>query len=266
MLKISEVKNLFNQLLKFPRLLIIIQKLKNRIRSYFFSSNNTKNIEWMDSNLTDISFFANSIDRNLWNESLAISFEIESLAKERLRNIPFDLGGGGIYPLLYFLTRKRKAEVIVETGVASGYSSSAFLKAIVKNSIGKLYSSDFPYFRLKNPEKYIGILVEDELKKNWNLYIEGDSNNLKKIVSQFKEEGIKKIDIFHYDSDKTYSGREKALSILQEYLKKDSIIIFDDIQDNNFFYDYINKQEIDSWKIFKFKGKYIGLVSDIVVE
>ena len=37
----------------------------------------------MDSNLSDIAFFANSIDSNLWNESLDKSFEIESLAKEK---------------------------------------------------------------------------------------------------------------------------------------------------------------------------------------
>lgn len=75
----------------------------------------------MDSNLSDISFFANNIDINLWNESLSKSCEIESLAKERLRKIPFDLCGGGIYPLLYFFTRNRKAEFIVETRVAPGY-------------------------------------------------------------------------------------------------------------------------------------------------
>ena len=55
------------------------------------------------------------------------------------------LGGGGNFILLYFLTRKFN-KVVVETGVAAGWSSLAILGAFEKNGEGKLYSSDFPYF------------------------------------------------------------------------------------------------------------------------
>mgnify|MGYP007000273262 len=75
-----------------------------------------------------------------------------------------------------------------------------------------LYSSDFPYFRIKDPEKYIGIVVEKSLRKNWNLFIEGDENNLPKILKT-----AKKIDILSYDSDKTYSGRSKTLTKVSKF-------------------------------------------------
>ena len=39
--------------------------------------------------------------------------------------------------------------------------------------------------------RYIGIVVEKSLRKNWNLFIEGDENNLPKILKT-----VKKIDIF----------------------------------------------------------------------
>jgi hypothetical protein len=35
----------------------------------------------------------------------------------------------------------------------AGFSSSAILTALKENGEGILYSSDFPYFRIKNPEK-----------------------------------------------------------------------------------------------------------------
>ena len=80
--------------------------------------------------------------------------------------------------------------------------------------------SDFPYFRIKNPENYIGILVDKKKFPNWELKIEGDEVNIPKLISN-----INHIDIFHYDSDKTYEGKinvynliKKKISIQQKIL------------------------------------------------
>ena len=78
-----------------------------------------------------------------------------------MENIQYNLGGGADYPLLYFLTRYLNPENVLETGVAAGFSSYAILSALQKNRKGTLYSSDFPYLRIKNPERYIGIVVEN---------------------------------------------------------------------------------------------------------
>ena len=67
-----------------------------------------------------------------------------------LQSIPFNLGGGGALDLLYFLTRYSKPKIVLETGVVAGHSSKTILTAIGKNGEGHLYSSDFPYFRLKS--------------------------------------------------------------------------------------------------------------------
>ena len=108
-----------------------------------------------------------------------------------------------------------------------------------KNGKGKLFSSDFPYFRIKDPEKYIGIVVEKKLKNNWHLFVKGDENNLPMI---FKK--VKQIDIFSYDSDKTYSGKSKTFKKVFNYLTENSVIILDDIQDDSFFYDFVQKNNI----------------------
>ena len=161
--------------------------------------------------------------------------------------------------MLYFLTRYLNPKNVLETGVAAGFSSYAILSALQKNGKGTLYSSDFPYFRIKDPEKYIGIVVEKSLRKNWNLFIEGDENNLPKI---FKT--VKKIDIFSYDSDKTYSGRSKTLKKVSNFLTENSVIIMDDIQDNSFFHDYIKENNISNWKVFEFHNKYLGIIGKLV--
>ena len=141
--------------------------------------------------------------------------------------------------------------------MGAGFSSNAILSGIKKNKKGKLYSSDFPYFRIPNAEKYIGILVKKKLKKNWNLFIDGDRINLFNIKKKIKN---KRIDLIHYDSDKSYIGKSFFFKSISEYIKTNAIIIIDDIQDDKFFLDYIEENKFKNFKIFKFKNKFLGLI------
>ena len=159
--------------------------------------------------------------------------------------------------LLYFLAIKLKPNVIVETGVAAGWSSLAFLRALRKNGKGKLYSSDFPYFRLDNPEQYIGYLAKNEINKiNWFLDIRGDDLAIPEILKRLGENNI---DLFHYDSDKSYSGRDKVLKNLNSKINSKTIVIFDDIQDNLHFKNLTEKMKKE-YCIIEFNGKYLGII------
>ena len=63
--------------------------------------------------------------------------EIEAILKistENLKNIPHDLGGAAAIDLLYFLIRYSNPKVVVETGVAAGFSSFSILKALKTNN------------------------------------------------------------------------------------------------------------------------------------
>ena len=233
-------------------------KVYNRFFPHKESLSKEQNLEWIKKNITDISAYANSISSTLWEEAEIESKVLEQNANTILENIKYNLGGGAAYPLLYFLTRYLSPENVLETGVAAGFSSNSILSALDKNGRGVLYSSDFPYFRIKNPEKYIGIVVEKKLRKNWHLFIEGDEINLSKICKR-----VNKLDMVSYDSDKTYSGRAKTLKKISHLLNENSVIIMDDIQDNSFFYDYINENNISNWKVFKFQKKYLGLIGNL---
>lgn len=259
---VREVFNVTKSLLHPKRFSVIAEKLVQRFRSHRYSNEVTNNLKWLEDECEPFADFANGIDPELWQESLDYAKDLETLSSNILSSIPVKLGGGGFYPLLYFITRRIKPSTIVESGVALGYSSHAFLSALDKNqactgSFGKLYSSDFPYFRLENPEQYIGLLVPKELRENWTLLIDGDAINLHKITQQ-----VSHIEIFHYDSDKSYFGRERALKQLENKMTPESIIIMDDINDNSFFKDWCNKKGND-YKVFKFNNKYIGLYGKV---
>jgi predicted O-methyltransferase YrrM len=201
---------------------------------------------WCKEHESDGELWAKTLDAALWQEAQVMRQEQERLAKERVDALGFPLAGGGFYPMLYFLTRKFKPEYILETGVAAGHSSRGFLKAIEANGKGHLWSSDFPLFRLDNPDQFIGVMVEQPLRKYWTYLTKGDRHNMPALLAE-----MPRVDLFHFDSDKSRGGRVFAWSEVKQKLHANSIIIFDDVQDNFHFRDDVAHNQAQ-WKIFAF--------------
>lgn len=257
-MKLVALRNIAAQALKPRRFAVMTDKVFERIAERRRKASESENMAWIRSNLSDYADVARKLDSSLWQQSLARAKEIEASSEKILSCIPYDLGGGGVYPFLHFLVRYMKPRNAVETGVAAGFSSYAFLDALEMNGSGTLYSSDFPYFRLPHPEQYIGILVPSHLRTRWRLLIDGDQRNLARIVGELGGA----IELFHYDSDKSYIGRKRAMDAVQPRLDKNAVIIMDDIQDNSFFRDYVLKRAGNSYKVFEFGGKYVGMVGE----
>lgn len=208
---------------------------------------------WVQREAKDVAALVTRLDADLWSQSQRFAAAFEQEAGRRLETVGLSLGGGGHYPLLHFLTRLCKPTVVVETGVAAGWSSVAILEALESNQHGTLHSSDFPYFRLPDPEKLIGILVEDRLRARWHLYVRGDQQNLPEIMAE-----LDRVDLFHYDSDKSVRGRRRALDQVLPKLSPSSLVIMDDVQDNFHFRDLVAEQKWEYW-IAPFAGKFTGL-------
>jgi predicted O-methyltransferase YrrM len=235
---------------------IMLKKVVKRITDREKPSRHEQNIAWIRAHCRDFAEEAMAIDPDLWQEALGKSSALRTRAQDALADAGVDLGGGGFYPMLYFVTRHRKPHVIVETGVAAGYSSQIFLEALEANGgHGRLYSSDFPYFRLRDPERFIGLLVGARLRNRWTLYIDGDEKNLPRILDQ-----VNHVDLFHYDSDKSISGRQFAMSRVLPKMTKGGLIVMDDIQDNAFFQDTVHGRDPQSFRVYQFEGKYIGVI------
>jgi predicted O-methyltransferase YrrM len=251
------IRAILKQSLKPGRFGVMVKKVWRRVTNRVRPGAEAELQAWLRANEVDYVAYAKSIDAALWAESEAASQTIAADATRVLATIPHQLGGGGAYPFLYFVTRLIKPEVVVETGVAAGFSSYAFLAALEANGSGKLYSSDFPYFRIPEPEKYIGIVVPAHLRPRWELLVEGDEANLPAIVQRAGPIGL-----FHYDSDKTVEGRAFAMAQVRGHLAKNGVVIMDDIQDNAFFRDLVATHP-GEWRVFGFQGKYVGLLGTL---
>jgi len=135
---------------------------------------------------------------------------------------------------IYCLVRALKPQVMIETGVAYGKSSTMALLAMHHNQKGRLVSIDLP-----NPEGKVlgdgsqtstgtreaGWLVPDFLKTRWDLRL-GDSRKLLPIILA---EISQPPDIFFHDSLHTYEHTSFELRTVLKYMSS-GLIICDNIE------------------------------------
>ena len=180
---------------------------------------------------------ARALEPALWAEAERFAARLEEQHRtefEQLRRSIL-LGGGADHRLLYFLTRLTAPSVVVETGVAAGWSSAAVLAALEQNGHGHLWSSELVYDRPwlhDDYSPYVGMVVDERLKDRWTLHLDGDRENLPRILADCGP-----VDLFHFDSDKSVAGREFAFRAVESRLTDGAVVIVDDIVDNLHFRD-----------------------------
>lgn len=173
-------------------------------------------------------------------------------AKIMEQKCPIEMGGPGDLNFLYNICEFIQAKYVIETGVAYGWSSLSILLSLKKRN-GQLVSSDMPYAKLDN-DKYVGTVVHEDLKKNWELIRLPDVSALPLAIQK-----LDYIDLCHYDSDKSYQGRKFAYPILWNKLRKGGYFISDDINDNLAFKEFAETLDIEPIVIHVYE-KYVGVL------
>jgi hypothetical protein len=139
------------------------------------------------------------------------------------------------YQFLYFLVRKTKPDVVVETGVGAGQSTGYILQAISENKKGKLYSLDLPFqwYVYGNHELHLdslpagqmpGYLVPERLRKNWKLTLGDTYKKLPGLLDKIKD-----IDIFIHDSEHSYKAMLFEYNEAWPHIKKNGFLLSDDV-------------------------------------
>ncbi len=245
----STVRNVARNALRPHYLPVMGRKLVERFRP----SHREDAIRWATPRAEPIAAFAEALDAELWAECGEWAIEFKASAATKLDRMAVPLRGAGHFRLVHFLVRYLRPEVVLETGVGVGYTSQAILLALEQNGAGTLYSSDFPYFRMDEPERYVGCLVDDELRARWHLGLHGDRVNLAEFLPQ-----IDAIDFVHYDSDKGVSGRAFVMDAVGPKLAPGAVVVMDDIDDNTFFRDWVERSGT-ACRVFRRGGKFTGL-------
>lgn len=142
--------------------------------------------------------------------------------------------GAAFLEVLYVVTRHLHPQVVVETGISRGFSSTVFLQALEINGTGQLYGTNLPAFR-SGEEDTTGSAVPEDLAASdrWHREIGPDRRVLPPLL-----EGIGPVDLFHYDSDKSYEGMRWTLDRVWPHLRPGAVLIFDDAESNDAFVEF----------------------------
>ena len=213
----------------------------------------TEASDWCEENCISTSYMLAEITDSEIIDFKELFVDIYEEGQRLTREIPVKMGGPGNLTLLYYLTMNLKATRIVETGIAYGWSSLALLQAMDEIGKGKLVSTDMPYAKMNN-EKYVGLVVPEHLKSKWQIVRLPDVTGLPKALKEFVE-----IDLCHYDSDKSYSGRMWAYPRLWKALRTGGYLISDDIGDNIAFKEFSERVGVKPI-VVKMPAQYVGLL------
>lgn len=149
---------------------------------------------------------------------------------------------------LHALVRATEPEVVIETGVLNGFSSSTILYAMEKNETGKLHSIDYPVhagetFRettnARIPEgRDPGWLVPEDLDHRWELTLGKSQRKLPEVITQYES-----VDLFVQDSEHTAPCMMFEYEVAWEWLGTGGVILTDDINYNDAFDTFVEVRE-----------------------
>ena len=136
--------------------------------------------------------------------------------------------GTALGTILYTLCRKVRPDTVIETGVASGVSSSYILCGLEENKHGALYSIDLAW-----REGQSGWIIPDYLRYRWQLVMGRSYDKLLPLL-----EKLGTIDIFLHDSEHSYRNMLFEYQTAWTYLNPGGLLLSHNINSSNAFYDF----------------------------
>jgi hypothetical protein len=154
----------------------------------------------------------------------------------------------GLARTCYLLCRALRPEVVVETGVANGVTSSFVLQALELNGSGELHSVD-----LAPPgtdPALVGRLVPAELRMRWTLHRGASKDVLPGLVR-----GLGPIGLFVHDSRHTYRNVTRELRTVSDRLGRPAAVVVDDAERHSALQDWAADAGADLVELVEEQGK-----------
>ena len=116
-----------------------------------------------------------------------------------------------------------RPRVVVESGVALGFSTATILAAMKKNDVGHLYSVDLPAIQYDG-EREIGSAVPAELRDRWTLVV----GRLEKVMAGVLESAAP-VDLYLHDANHAYSAQLREYRMAWPHLRSGGVLASDDV-------------------------------------
>ena len=174
-------------------------------------------------------------------------------SKENPYPVSFGLGEN-VGRLLYCLVKKTQPDLIVETGVANGFSSSYLLLALNSINKGKLISIDY-LFMPWHTRQMVGRAIPSRLTNRHELIFGKAMLEIKKLIKKNPE-----FDIFIHDSSHVYKHMMEEYEIAWDQIKDRGYLLSDDVSQNDAFLDFADKVSRKPIVVRKSEGNHFGII------
>ena len=152
-----------------------------------------------------------------------------------------------LFSLLYVLVKSKKPQLLVETGVANGVSTSAIMSALEEdNSSGSLNSFDI---LPETKEAYLG-------KGKWIFHLLDKKRTHKQLSEAVRNSPL--VDIWLHDSNHGYRWQKFEYLLALSRLKEGGILISDDIDASPAWGELAKSHFKESYIIFDSR-KFVGI-------
>jgi hypothetical protein len=149
----------------------------------------------------------------------------------------------------YAAIRAFAPDKVVETGVASGVSTSYLLLALRENGHGTLHSIDHGDSRYLPSGKLPGWIVPDWLRSNWVFHLGESVSLLPKLLQE-----IGPIDVFIHDSLHTYDHMLWEYRCAFPHIRPGGLLFSDDAEWNRAFSEFKTEVNIERARILRGVG------------
>jgi predicted O-methyltransferase YrrM len=132
-------------------------------------------------------------------------------------------GRSELLNLVGALVSLMRPNVVVETGVALGFSTATILAAMRQNDRGHLYSVDLPSVQYDH-QREVGSAVPAELRSRWTLALGRSQKVLVPLLHK-----VEPIDLFIHDANHAYSAQLREYRAAWPYLRPGGVLVSDDV-------------------------------------
>jgi predicted O-methyltransferase YrrM len=116
-----------------------------------------------------------------------------------------------------------KPKVMVETGVALGFSTATILAAMRRNELGHLYSVDLPAVQYGH-DRETGSAVPADLRDRWTLILGPSQKLLPRLLTD-----VGPVDLFLHDANHAYSAQLREYRSTWPHIRPGGLLISDDV-------------------------------------
>lgn len=131
--------------------------------------------------------------------------------------------GGDVLTLSGVVVLLTRPRVVVETGVAMGYTTAVILAALEDRDAGRLHSIDLPPLQV-DAASFIGQVVPEELRPRWTLHLGPTRTLLAPLAS-----AVAPIDLFVHDSDHSHDAQYEDFQRVWPHLAVGGTLLCDDV-------------------------------------